>query len=84
MCCQGSREQTQRFKLECELMKSVRHDNTVQRLGVTLYFGKPFLVMELMECNLKQYLEASPIPYCTARIIQVFQFCKVVIIQYKL
>ena len=55
-----------RFVAECELMYAIRHDNIVQCLGV---FDQrplnpyPYLVMELMDRNLRQYLEASPIRF---------------------
>ena len=56
----------EKFNVECEIMKSLTHNNIVQclRLPIT-YFDKPVLVMELMDRNLHQYLEASPVPYCT-------------------
>ena len=55
-----------RFETECKLMSAIRHDNIVLCLGVIdqrPFNPYPYLVMELMDCNLRQYLEASPIRF---------------------
>ena len=54
-----------RVKRECEILKEVQHPNIVSYLDVDTdpkgYPGKLALVMELMERNLTQYLEAENI-----------------------
>ena len=56
-----------RFVQEHELLKSLRHPNVVQYLGVTLdpQSGLPILLMELLDGNLTDFLEYSdgPIAY---------------------
>jgi serine/threonine protein kinase len=47
----------ERFQRECEIMNSVRHDNIVQCLG-TMHLDRPILIMELMDCNLTEFLKS--------------------------
>ena len=46
----------ERFSRECEIMNSIKDDNIVQCFG-TLLLEQPILVMELMDCNLRKFLE---------------------------
>jgi len=56
-----------RFVQECEILKTMRHPNVVQYLGVTHdpQSGLPILVMEVLDGNLTDFLEHSqePLPY---------------------
>ncbi len=54
----------ERFQQECFLMNHIRHDNVVQCFGV-IHLDQPVLIMELMDTNLRVYLEASPRRYYT-------------------
>ena len=53
-----------RFERECEFLSSIRHPNIIQYL--TVYIdpdtGLPALLMELMDGNLTNFLEKSPLP----------------------
>ena len=56
-----------RFEQECEILKTMRHPNVVQYLGMTHdpQSGLPILLMELLDGNLTNFLEHSdePLPY---------------------
>lgn len=53
----------QKFKSECKLMARIQHPNIVRCLA---YGDTPclYLVMECMDCNLREYLEKSPCSLC--------------------
>ena len=61
---------TQRFQLECRILRQLRHPCIIQFLGVLedprpLSNGRPILLMELMEESLTDFLESrqSTLPY---------------------
>lgn len=45
----------ERFRQECLLLNSLKHSNIVQCLG-TRFVDQPILIMELMDCNLGEFL----------------------------
>lgn len=67
-----------RFQQECCIMNHVKHDSIVQCRGI-FYYGQPILIMELMDCNLRQFLKGSK-PYfymqvdITASIFQAISY----------
>ena len=49
-----------RFEKECEILMQLRHPNIIQYLGMHhTEDARPVLLMELMDCNLTNYLEDS-------------------------
>ena len=67
-----------RFHQECFVMSQVKHDSIVQCRG-RVHNGQPILIMELMDCNLRQFLKDSK-PYLyvqvdiTASIFQAISY----------
>lgn len=58
----------QKFELECQIMKGLRHPNIVQYIAYAPHptTGVPVLFMELLDCSLTHFLEAEltgPLPY---------------------
>ena len=52
-------EALERFKKECNFLKMLKHKNIVQHLATVTEpkSNLPILIMELMDCSLKKYLE---------------------------
>ena len=67
-----------RFQQECFIMSQVKHDSIVKCRGL-VHHGQPILIMELMDCNLRQFLRDSK-PYLymqvdiTASIFQAISY----------
>lgn len=50
----------ERFERECKFLEQIKHDRVVRHFATRVHpSGLPVLVLELMECSLKQYLEQS-------------------------
>jgi serine/threonine protein kinase len=62
-----------RFYQECEHLKSIRHPNIVQYLGLCQEVAtkKPVLLMELMDLSLTSFLESSTIPLSSSVQLQL-------------
>ena len=58
----------QRFIQECKIMSSVIHDNIVQCLG-SCFLDQPILIMELMDCNLREFLKSPRLYYIQVDIV---------------
>jgi len=50
-------EALERFKQECQFMNDLKHPNLVLSFG-TVSMGYPMLIMERLDCNLNNFLEA--------------------------
>ncbi len=58
---EGTQNLTRRFEQECQFLSTIKHPNIVQYLGTTRdpQFGRPVLLMELMDGSLTKFLERS-------------------------
>ena len=60
-CAKQRREELEglqkRFRDECEILKTAKHENVVEFIGVFNQDGSPLLVMELMHQTLEEFLE---------------------------
>lgn len=72
------KEALKRFKEECEFLKSLSHDNIVRHYYTYIdpKSNLPMLIMELMECSLKQYLQEKqgcglPLNYQTSMCLDI-------------
>ena len=60
----GTQNLMRRFEQECQFLSTIKHPNIVQYLGTTRdpQFGRPVLLMELMDRSLTKFLEQSTDP----------------------